>query len=273
MTYPGGKNGSGVYQKIISMMPPHKVYIECFLGAGAILRKKKPAELNFGVEIDKQVLDEFWTGAEIPDLNLINANVFKFLTKDFLPLDYINSDILLYCDPPYPKNVRRSDRQIYRYDMMSQKEHENLLTILDSFNFNVMISGYDSKLYNDFLSDWRKETFTTSNRAGQKTTECVWLNFPEPLQLHDYRFLGADYRKREDLKRKKMRWKKKLENMPAQERFALMATIEELKSDLTTANMQLGPTTADQQLPADIGIYAVPGPTGINTDVCRKTTE
>ncbi|MGI8642407.1 MAG: DNA adenine methylase [Pyrinomonadaceae bacterium] len=235
MSYTGGKNGSGVYQKIISMMPPHRVYIEAFLGNGAILRNKKPAEVNFGIELDEKVLAELWTGAEIPNLDLINADALEYLTKHFPPLDHGNADILLYCDPPYLKNVRRAQRQYYRCDLMTQKEHEKLLHILRSFNFNVMISGYYSKLYNDLLSDWRRESFTTTNRAGHKTTEFVWLNFPKPLELHDYRFLGADYRKREDLKRKKLRWKKRLTAMPSQERFALMATIEELKNELATA--------------------------------------
>ena len=43
MSYPGGKNGAGVYQAIINQMPPHQTYIEGFLGSGAVLRMKKPA--------------------------------------------------------------------------------------------------------------------------------------------------------------------------------------------------------------------------------------
>jgi hypothetical protein len=35
VSYPGGKNGLGVYQAIINRMPPHQVYIEPFLGLGA----------------------------------------------------------------------------------------------------------------------------------------------------------------------------------------------------------------------------------------------
>lgn len=33
--YLGGKNGSGVYQAIINLLPPHDTYIEGFLGTGA----------------------------------------------------------------------------------------------------------------------------------------------------------------------------------------------------------------------------------------------
>lgn len=53
MNYPGGKNSAGVYQRIICQMPPHRVYVEPFLGSGAILRYKKPAEVNIGFDRSK----------------------------------------------------------------------------------------------------------------------------------------------------------------------------------------------------------------------------
>jgi len=51
MSYPGGKNGAGVYQRIISLMPPHDVYIEPFLGGAAVMRLKRPARLNIGIDL------------------------------------------------------------------------------------------------------------------------------------------------------------------------------------------------------------------------------
>ena len=57
MAYPGGKNGSGVYQTIINLMPPHEVYIEPFLGAGAVMRLKRPAARNIGIDLDPEALD------------------------------------------------------------------------------------------------------------------------------------------------------------------------------------------------------------------------
>jgi DNA adenine methylase len=41
--YDGGKGAMGVAQWIINQIPPHRVYIEPFLGGGAVLRLKKPA--------------------------------------------------------------------------------------------------------------------------------------------------------------------------------------------------------------------------------------
>lgn len=36
MSYFGGKAQDGVYQTIINQIPPHQIYIEPFLGGGAI---------------------------------------------------------------------------------------------------------------------------------------------------------------------------------------------------------------------------------------------
>ncbi len=59
MKYPGGKGQYGVYQKIINLMPPHEVYIETHLGGGAVMRNKRPARVNIGIEINPKVI-EMW---------------------------------------------------------------------------------------------------------------------------------------------------------------------------------------------------------------------
>ena len=55
MGYPGGKDAEGVYQRIINLMPPHRVYIEPFVGGGAILRRKRPAESSTVIDQDEGV--------------------------------------------------------------------------------------------------------------------------------------------------------------------------------------------------------------------------
>ncbi len=237
--YPGGKGGSGVYQKIISLMPPHRVYIECFLGNGSILRYKKPAEKNIGIEIDAKVIREFWKDSPFDKpIEILNEDAVKFL-KEASKYSWYNKDCLIYCDPPYLKEVRRSNRQIYRCEFMNTPQHIQLLCALQKLNCNVMISGYDSDVYNKILFDWRKVEFTGVSRGGA-TTETVWLNFPEPLELHDYQFLGDDYRQRENIKRKKQRWINRLQKMNPQERYAFLSAFEELKSDRATAELPVG---------------------------------
>jgi len=43
----------------------------------------------------------------------------------------------------------------------------------------IVLSGYDSELYNDTLSGWRKEEKVARISAGKGTglkTECLWIN-------------------------------------------------------------------------------------------------
>ena len=59
MGYPGGKSGPGVYHRLINLMPPHQVYCEPFLGVGAVMRLKLPAEYNIGVDLDREVIERW----------------------------------------------------------------------------------------------------------------------------------------------------------------------------------------------------------------------
>ncbi len=76
MNYPGGKGGT--YQKYINLMPPHEVYIESHLGGGAIMRYKKRAKRNIGIEIDPEIM-EIWTSRNEIDFELIHGNAISFL--------------------------------------------------------------------------------------------------------------------------------------------------------------------------------------------------
>ena len=56
------------------------------------------------------------------------------------------------------------------------------------------------------------------------------MNYPEPLELHDYRYLGTNFRERERIHRKIARWKNRLIDMDSLERHAIMAAIDEIRS-------------------------------------------
>ena len=61
-------------------------------------------------------------------------------------------------------------------------------------------------------------------------TEWLWMNYPEPLELYDYRYLGKNFRERERIHRKIERWKNRLIAMDSLERHAIMAAIDEIRS-------------------------------------------
>jgi len=77
MAYPGGKNGAGVYQRIINLMPPHDTYVEPFLGGGAVMRLKRPATLNIGLDLDRALIRAWRAALDRPSPNLASAAATK----------------------------------------------------------------------------------------------------------------------------------------------------------------------------------------------------
>lgn len=233
MSYPGGKAGPGVAQRIINHMPPHEVYIEPFLGAGAVLRTKRPALENIGIEIDSQVIAERHQDGAIADTASNGDTGLRTTIYHADGLQYLRNrrwqgNELVYCDPPYLRESRTGGR-LYRHEF-TDEQHRQLLNIVNELKragVMVMVSGYYSKLYAQALKHWNLGTFGSMTRRGM-ALEHLWTSFPEPLELHDYRFLGDDYRERERIKKKIRRWTARLEDMPKLERQALLGAIAQI---------------------------------------------
>jgi len=178
MTYPGGKAGDGVYQKIINQMPPHRVYIEPFLGGGTVLLKKKPASSNIAMDSDPEVAARFEGIATVGDStrweNLIvkSGEAISFLKK----YKWRGGE-LVYCDPPYLMSTRSCKKDIYNHEFSTEKQHRNLLAVLKRLPCYVMISGYWSDLYAAELSTWRHISYTARTRSSRTATEFLWTNF------------------------------------------------------------------------------------------------
>jgi site-specific DNA-adenine methylase len=216
--YNGGKNAGGAFQTIINEMPPHNNYIELFLGSGAVMRNKKPAKENIGVDLDGSIIDRF----DYPgQMKFKKQNCLDFLKNSALPG---NIDTFIYADPPYLFETRKSQRPIYKYEF-TKDEHARLLKKLLTLECMICISGYESDLYNDLLVGWRKVYYYQVDRAGRKRKECLWCNFPKPKQLHDYSHLGKDFTDRQRIKRKINRHVSKLKALPLHERNAIIGAI------------------------------------------------
>lgn len=226
MEYPGGKNSAGTYQRIINHMPPHESYIELFAGSGAVLRYKRPAKTNIAIDIDAAAIDTLKRNDDLPSpCNLLSSNALDWLVDH---RDSLDSNTMIYADPPYIMSSRKSQRQLYLYEM-SDEDHERLLDLLCGLHCMVMLSGYWSELYDQTLRGWRVDTWQQITRSGDMASEWLWMNFPEPFELHDYRYIGCDFRERERIKRKVARWKNRLQTMAHKDRIAIMAAIDELK--------------------------------------------
>lgn len=216
MRYPGGKGKC--YQRLINMMPPHKTYIESHLGGGAALRHKAPAERNIGIDACPNVIS-LWKQL-YPDL----CETVQADAADYISNFRFSGNELIYADPPYLASTRRRSK-IYAYEYLSG-DHERLIQVLKNTPCMVMISGYENELYNDVLSDWRKERFWAKTHVDLRE-ECVWLNFDPPKQLHDSSHLGANFRERQNIKRRQSRLRERIQGMPPLEREQLLCWINE----------------------------------------------
>lgn len=232
MTYPGGKNGSGVYQRIINHMPPHDVYIEGFCGSGAVLRNKKPAARNIAIDKSQDALDlciGLYQGSTL-DTTFFDGDTLELLPqlRTLLGDQPLIEDpkTLIYLDPPYVLSTRKGG-ELYDHEM-SDLDHIKLLTLVCERPSMVMISGYRSAIYDEFLSDFHRIDYQTMTRQGM-VDESLWLNFEPPNRLHDYSHLGENYRERERIKRKKNRFQAKFEQMPRLERLAIMEVLTNQK--------------------------------------------
>lgn len=218
MEFPGGKGR--IYQQLINLMPPHETYIETHLGGGSVIRNKRPAMRNIGIEIDSDTVKK-WSITNQIDFELINGDAVKFLNSY-----QFTGNELIYCDPPYLRGTRKKDCKLYKYDYTTE-QHIELLAVLKSLPCMVMISGYESSLYKSSLNSWVTHCFQSKTHHGM-ATEWVWMNYPPPVELHDYQHLGDTFRERERIKRKTSRWVSKLKSIPLLERQALLHTLQSL---------------------------------------------
>jgi len=216
--YYGGKNGPGVYQIIINQIPPHTTYIEPFLGSGAIMRNKKLAQFNIGIEIDRRVID-LWRKANPKHIELIHGNGLELLSSRSGECSFT------YCDTPYPLLARETKRKTYRYEM-GNKEQIIFLELVNELAGNVCISSYPNPLYSEYLKDWRTIEFETQTRKGT-AIEILYMNYPIPTALHDYRYWGQDKRHRQDFRKKIAGYQRKLANLPPIERNAIISALND----------------------------------------------
>lgn len=293
LVYPGGKGAAGVHQLIINHIPPHKLFVEPFLGAGNIMLRKRPAVRDVGVDVSGDTISaalrrfalrpscQFFVADAIGVLESLSAQLataavvasfsdprgsslpatmamaatsddsFRNVTANLMaqacatgngggimPTGMAAGDVVVYCDPPYLMSTRKSGRRLYAIEpsidtragaIGDEAWHRRLLDVLNSLPCYVLLSGYWSELYDTWLRPpkWRHCSYKVRTRGGQTVTEYLWCNFPEPMELHDYSYLGINRRERERIKRKKQRFAHKLLRMPTLERYAVLSAIRD----------------------------------------------
>lgn len=89
-------------------------------------------------------------------------------------------NVFMYIDPPYLLGLRNGKQ--YRHEMPDADHEELLQTSLQS-RAKIMISGYESEMYNDYLQGWHKEYFISCAEHGKPRKEVVWMNYESHVQM------------------------------------------------------------------------------------------
>lgn len=98
------------------------------------------------------------------------------------------ADALIYLDPPYVHSTRKGASD-YEHEMDDQM-HLDMLALVKDAKAHIIISGYASSLYDDFLDDWHRivwDDVISSAAVGKngkgkdngraEREEVVWLNY------------------------------------------------------------------------------------------------
>lgn len=89
-------------------------------------------------------------------------------------------DVLVYLDPPYMLGTRHGKQ--YRYEL-DDAGHEELICTAKKHSGPVLVSGYDSELYNRELKDWYRAEKTTYSQVCSRKKEVLWMNFRPAVQM------------------------------------------------------------------------------------------
>lgn len=103
----------------------------------------------------------------LKDTHIENRNALDLIQR------YNSSETLLYLDPPYLLDLRK--RGIYKNEM-TDNQHKELLQLVKTSKSQVILSGYDSELYNSELKDWNTAERYTTKQFGTGT-EKIYFNF------------------------------------------------------------------------------------------------
>lgn len=96
---------------------------------------------------------------------------------------YDGKDTLFYCDPPYLPDTWTSGHGSYEHEM-SEEQHRQLLCMIQACDAQVVVSGYPSDLYDEYLHGdfgWirvEKERVSGIKNASQSSSsrmEVLWI--------------------------------------------------------------------------------------------------
>lgn len=87
----------------------------------------------------------------------------------------------MYLDPPYVRSTRKSGK-LYRHEM-DDEQQDQLLELIVRSKAKIVLSGYDSDLYNNALQGWHKDRTFSQTTSSALAEETIWQNFEPSGQM------------------------------------------------------------------------------------------
>lgn len=230
-SYFGGKEGNGTIQTLINHIPPHQAFCSLFLGNCAVTRYIKLPKYVLLNDLDERVVAA-WSGFK-PDLleyqvdidNRPAIDILKEIQSLSRPVSkYKPADTFIFLDPPYLIETRKSKVPVYRHEMTKRDHIDLLMQITAMMEYKIMICCYPNPLYEMWLTGWHYHDFYSTIRGGV-ALERIYYNYDLNGKLHDYQYLGGNFREREKFNRIKNNLIKKLSVMPVELRNSIVSDI------------------------------------------------
>lgn len=110
-------------------------------------------------------------------IEIRNMDACDFIRK------YDDPEAVFYLDPPYLHSTRSTGGGEYKHEM-TEEQHGELLTTLESIKGRFLLSGYRSKMYDSFadMRLWNRVDIPIDNKASgkrekPKSVESIWMNY------------------------------------------------------------------------------------------------
>ncbi|WP_432328885.1 hypothetical protein ACRQ5D_10775 [Mucilaginibacter sp. P25] len=144
---------------------------------------------------------------------------------------YDTAATFIYIDLPYLFSTRKGQRPVYRFEADEFKHIAVIKATRALKHARVMFSHYPNDLYDEMLAGWQTFNFMSTTRKGQ-VLERIYYNYELTDQLHDYSYIGEDFREREALSRVKKNFIRKLKRLDPQLRNAILQDLTSQKNAL-----------------------------------------
>lgn len=91
-----------------------------------------------------------------------------------------SEETLMYLDPPYLRSTRKSGR-LYVHEM-TEADQRRMLELILECKGKIILSGYQSGLYDECLKGWHKNTHLTRTTSAEIVQEVIWMNYQPPAR-------------------------------------------------------------------------------------------